>query len=105
MEFNAAAMKASAEGAQFAVSQSVVNVDDPLWQNALDIIIPNLSVSAHKKELFVNAELSIVHGRRYLLMMCDCFWCNMQLVRADAAFITFLRTLLQIRLGGPQRCR
>ena len=36
-------------GAQFAVSQSVVDPNDPMWQNALDIIIPSLSVSAHKK--------------------------------------------------------
>jgi len=67
-EFNEQALKASAEGAQFAVSQSIVDVNDPMWQNALDIIIPNVSISAHKKELFVNAELSIVHGRRYGLV-------------------------------------
>ena len=49
-------------------SQSVVNINDPQWQNALDIIIPSLSISAHSKELFVNTELSIVHGRRYGLV-------------------------------------
>jgi ATP-binding cassette subfamily F protein 1 len=63
-EYNKAALNASARGAQFAVSQSVIDPNDPQWQNALDIIIPNLSISAHSKELFVNAELSIVHGRR-----------------------------------------
>jgi len=67
-EYNELAMKASAEGAQFAVSQSAVDPNDPMWQNALDIVIPDLSISAHKKELFLNAELSIVHGRRYGLV-------------------------------------
>ena len=61
-------MKASIEGAQFAVSQSIVDINDPQWQNALDIIIPSISISAHSKELFVNTELSIVHGRRYGLV-------------------------------------
>jgi ATP-binding cassette subfamily F protein 1 len=63
-----AAIKASAEGAQFAVSQSAINVNDPQWMNALDIIIPNFSISAHNKELFYNAELNIAHGRRYGLV-------------------------------------
>ena len=54
--------------AQFAVSQSIVDVNDPQWQNALDVIIPNLSISAHNKELFVNTEFNIVHGRRYGLV-------------------------------------
>lgn len=68
-EYQRAALKASAEGAQFAVSQSIVDFEnDANWQNALDIIIPDLSISAHKKELFVNAELSIVHGRKYGLV-------------------------------------
>lgn len=58
----------SAEGAQFAVSQSAVDENDPLWQNALDINIPSLSISAHNKELFLDAELSIAHGRRYGLV-------------------------------------
>lgn len=39
-EFNAIAMKRSIEGAQFAVSQSIVDPTDPQWLNALDIIIP-----------------------------------------------------------------
>ena len=67
-EYNKAAMKASAEGAQFAVSQTIINPDDPQWQNALDIIIPSVSISAHNKELFVNAEFNIAHGRRYGLV-------------------------------------
>jgi ATP-binding cassette subfamily F protein 1 len=61
-------MKASIEGAQFAVSQTIIDPNDANWQNQLDIIIPSVSISAHSKELFVNTELNIVHGRRYGLV-------------------------------------
>jgi hypothetical protein len=44
-----AALKASAQGAQFSCSQSAVNEADPQWQNALDIKIPDFSISAHNK--------------------------------------------------------
>ena len=67
-EYNKAALKASMEGAQFAVSQTIIDPNDPQWQNALDIVIPSISISAHKKELFVNTELMIAHGRRYGLV-------------------------------------
>lgn len=67
-EYNKAMMKASAEGAQFAVSQTVIDPNDPQWQNALDVVIPNFSISAHSKELFFNSELTIAHGRRYGLV-------------------------------------
>ena len=60
-----AALKASAQGAQFACSQAAVNENDPQWQNALDIKIPDFSISAHNKELFHNSSLNIAHGRRY----------------------------------------
>jgi ABC-type glutathione transport system ATPase component len=66
--YDEAKMKASAEGAQFAVSQSIIDKNDPLWQNSLDINIPSLSISAHNKELFVNTEFVISHGRRYGLV-------------------------------------
>mmetsp|Transcript_26320 Transcript_26320/g.39018 ORF Transcript_26320/g.39018 Transcript_26320/m.39018 type:complete len:1021 (-) Transcript_26320:176-3238(-) len=66
--YDVALMKASQEGAQFAVSQSAVDENDPQWQNALDISVPSLSISAHNKELFVDAELNIAHGRRYGLV-------------------------------------
>ncbi len=56
------------DGAQFAVSQSAIEPTDPLWQNMLDIIIPSISISAHNKELFVNTELRIAHGRKYGLV-------------------------------------
>lgn len=68
IKYDRAALQASADGAQFAVSQSVVNPNDPQWLNALDVIIPNFSISAHNKELFYNAELNIAHGRRYGLV-------------------------------------
>lgn len=67
-EYDVAALKASQEGAQFACSQSIIDPNDPHWQNSLDVIIPSISISAHNKELFVNTELHIVHGRRYGLV-------------------------------------
>jgi hypothetical protein len=60
---NRAAIKSSLEGGQFSCSQSAVNESDPQWQNALDIKIPDFSISAHRKELFHNSSLNIAHGR------------------------------------------
>lgn len=68
IEYNKAMMKASAEGAQFAVSQSIIDPNDPHWMNSLDVVIPSISISAHNKELFVNTELIIAQGRRYGLV-------------------------------------
>ena len=67
-EYNKVLMKKSIDGGQFACSQTVIDPNDLIWQNMLDIIIPNFSISAHSKELFLNAELNIVHGRRYGLV-------------------------------------
>ena len=67
-EYNRVMMKRSIEGCQFACSQTIIDPNDPIWQNMLDIIIPNFSISAHSKELFLNAELNVVHGRRYGLV-------------------------------------
>jgi len=67
-EFEAAAVAASAEGAQFACSQTAVNENDPQWQNALDAIIPSFNISAAGKILFKDSPLSIGHGRRYGLV-------------------------------------
>ena len=67
-EYNKAAMLASAQGLQFAVSQSIINPEDANWANALDVVIPSVSISAHKKELLVNAEFNIAQGRRYGLV-------------------------------------
>jgi ATP-binding cassette subfamily F protein 1 len=67
-EYEITAAKASAEGAQFACSQTAVNEKDPQWENALDISIPNFSISAAGKILFKDAALTIGHGRRYGLV-------------------------------------
>jgi ATP-binding cassette subfamily F protein 1 len=67
-EYEAKASKASAEGAQFACSQTAVNSNDPQWQNSLDVNIPNFSISAAGKVLFKDASLTIAHGRRYGLV-------------------------------------
>ena len=67
-EYEMVAVKASAEGAQFACSQTAVNTKDPQWQNSLDINVPNFSISAAGKILFKDAALNIAHGRRYGLV-------------------------------------
>jgi ATP-binding cassette subfamily F protein 1 len=67
-EYEAVAVKASAEGAQFACSQTAVNEKDPQWENSLDINIPNFSISAAGKILFKEAAFNIGHGRRYGLV-------------------------------------
>lgn len=67
-EYEVTAAKASAEGAQFACSQTAVNEKDPQWENALDISIPNFSISAAGKILFKDASLTIGQGRRYGLV-------------------------------------
>jgi len=67
-EYEVAAAKASKEGAQFACSQTAVNEKDPQWENALDITVPNFSISAAGKILFKDASLGISHGRRYGLV-------------------------------------
>ena len=56
------AAKASAEGAQFACSQTAINESDQQWQNSLDINIPSFSISAAGKVLFQDAMLNIGHG-------------------------------------------
>jgi ATP-binding cassette subfamily F protein 1 len=63
-EYETTAAKLSAEGAQFACSQTAVNPDDPQWQNSLDINIPNFTISAAGKILFKDAVLKIAHGQR-----------------------------------------
>eukprot|EP00521_Asterionellopsis_glacialis_P007507 CAMPEP_0195284274 /NCGR_PEP_ID=MMETSP0707-20130614/2524_1 /TAXON_ID=33640 /ORGANISM="Asterionellopsis glacialis, Strain CCMP134" /LENGTH=1069 /DNA_ID=CAMNT_0040343593 /DNA_START=15 /DNA_END=3224 /DNA_ORIENTATION=+ len=67
-EFEESAAKSSREGAQFACSQTAVNEKDPQWENSLDIIIPDFSISAAGKILFKNAQFNISHGRRYGLI-------------------------------------
>jgi ATP-binding cassette subfamily F protein 1 len=67
-EYEMTAAKASKEGAQFACSQTAVNEKDPHWENALDVNIPNFSISAAGKILFKDAALTIGQGRRYGLV-------------------------------------
>lgn len=67
-EYEKANLKASLEGAQFAVSQSIIDPNDLNWQNALDIKIDSFNISARNKELYSNSELLIAHGRRYGLV-------------------------------------
>ena len=67
-EFEKTAAKASAEGAQFACSQTAVNEKDPQWLNSLDINIPSFSISAAGKILFKDAAFNIGHGRCYGLV-------------------------------------
>ena len=67
-EYEKTAEKASKEGAQFACSQTAVNENDQHWENALDINIPNFSISAAGKILFKDATLMIGQGRRYGLV-------------------------------------
>jgi len=67
-EYEKEAAKASAEGAQFACSQTAVNEDDPQWQHSLDINIPSFSISAAGKILFEDATFNIGHGKRYGLI-------------------------------------
>mmetsp|Transcript_399 Transcript_399/g.565 ORF Transcript_399/g.565 Transcript_399/m.565 type:complete len:755 (+) Transcript_399:795-3059(+) len=67
-EYEQVAAKASAQGAQFACSQTAFSEKDPQWENSMDINIPNFSISAAGKVLFKDAVLSIGRGRRYGLV-------------------------------------
>ena len=67
-EYEKSAAKASAEGAQFACSQTAINENDPQWQNSLDINIPSFNISAAGKILFKDASFNVAHGRRYGLV-------------------------------------
>ena len=88
-EFEKTAAKASAEGAQFACSQTAVNVNDPQWENALDINIPNFSISAAGKILFKDASLMIAQGRKYGLVGPN----GKGKVRSWSCFSNFVSTL------------
>ncbi|RUS87540.1 hypothetical protein EGW08_004716 [Elysia chlorotica] len=58
------------EDGQFSVSQTekTGKKDANLLDNQLDIKIEKFSISARGKDLFVNADLHITHGRRYGLV-------------------------------------
>ncbi|KPP70906.1 hypothetical protein Z043_110228, partial [Scleropages formosus] len=59
--------QSAAEG-DFAVSQAEMSSRQAMLENASDIKLERFSISAHGKELFVNADLLIVAGRRYGLV-------------------------------------
>uniref|UniRef100_A0A8C2H4U3 ATP-binding cassette sub-family F member 1 n=1 Tax=Cyprinus carpio TaxID=7962 RepID=A0A8C2H4U3_CYPCA len=52
----------------FSVSQAELSSRQAMLENASDIKLERFSISAHGKELFVNADLLIVAGRRYGLV-------------------------------------
>jgi ATP-binding cassette subfamily F protein 1 len=42
--------------------------DGDAFENSKDVVIESFSINAHKKELFTNATLRVMHGRRYGLV-------------------------------------
>lgn len=52
----------------FSISQAELSSRQAMLENASDIKLERFSISAHGKELFVNADLLIVAGRRYGLV-------------------------------------
>ncbi|XP_075961803.1 ATP-binding cassette sub-family F member 1 isoform X2 [Anarhichas minor] len=52
----------------FSISQAEISSRQAMLENASDIKLERFSISAHGKELFVNADLLIVAGRRYGLV-------------------------------------
>uniref|UniRef100_A0A8C5DCS5 ATP-binding cassette sub-family F member 1 n=1 Tax=Gouania willdenowi TaxID=441366 RepID=A0A8C5DCS5_GOUWI len=58
----------SALEGDFSVSQAEMSSRQAMLENASDIKLERFSISAHGKELFVNADLLIVAGRRYGLV-------------------------------------
>ncbi|XP_077600123.1 ATP-binding cassette sub-family F member 1 [Stigmatopora nigra] len=58
----------SAMEGDFSVSQAEMSSRQAMLENASDIKLERFSISAHGKELFVNADLLIVAGRRYGLV-------------------------------------
>ncbi|CAF87490.1 unnamed protein product, partial [Tetraodon nigroviridis] len=58
----------SALEGDFSISQAELSSRQAMLENASDIKLERFSISAHGKELFVNADLLIVAGRRYGLV-------------------------------------
>ncbi|KAK2107040.1 ATP-binding cassette sub- F member 1 [Saguinus oedipus] len=59
---------ANAAENDFSVSQAEMSSRQAMLENASDIKLEKFSVSAHGKELFINADLYIVAGRHYGLV-------------------------------------
>uniref|UniRef100_A0A8C6UG50 ATP-binding cassette sub-family F member 1 n=1 Tax=Neogobius melanostomus TaxID=47308 RepID=A0A8C6UG50_9GOBI len=58
----------SALEGDFSISQAELSSRQAMLENASDIKLERFSISAHGKELFVNADLLVVAGRRYGLV-------------------------------------
>jgi ATP-binding cassette subfamily F protein 1 len=99
-QYEAAAAKASREGAQFACSQTAVNESDMQWENSLDVNIPSFSISAAGKILFKDASLTIAHGRRYGLVGPNGKW-----QQRSTPLHVISRSLLQNRVSHVYRSR
>ncbi|KAM6233304.1 LOW QUALITY PROTEIN: ATP-binding cassette sub-family F member 1 [Porphyrio hochstetteri] len=69
-ERQVATMRAAAASGDndFSVSQAELSSRQAMLENASDIKLEKFSISAHGKELYVNADLYIVAGRRYGLV-------------------------------------
>ncbi|KFP66257.1 ATP-binding cassette sub-family F member 1, partial [Cariama cristata] len=69
-ELQVATIKAAAATGEndFSVSQAELSSRQAMLENASDIKLEKFSISAHGKELYVNADLYIVAGRRYGLV-------------------------------------
>ncbi|XP_030366663.1 ATP-binding cassette sub-family F member 1 [Strigops habroptila] len=69
-ERQVATIKAAAAAGEndFSVSQAELSSRQAMLENASDIKLEKFSISAHGKELYVNADLYIVAGRRYGLV-------------------------------------
>ncbi|KAK2510361.1 hypothetical protein Q9233_017818, partial [Columba guinea] len=69
-ERQVATMKAAAAAGEndFSVSQAELSSRQAMLENASDIKLEKFSISAHGKDLYVNADLYIVAGRRYGLV-------------------------------------
>ncbi|XP_062265446.1 ATP-binding cassette sub-family F member 1 isoform X2 [Platichthys flesus] len=52
----------------FSISQAEMSSRQAMLENASDIKLERFSISAHGKQLFINADLLIVAGRRYGLV-------------------------------------
>ncbi|XP_013883291.1 ATP-binding cassette sub-family F member 1 isoform X2 [Austrofundulus limnaeus] len=63
-----ASVRAESALEDFSISQAEMSSRQAMLENASDIKIERFSISAHGKELFINADLLIVAGRRYGLV-------------------------------------
>eukprot|EP00112_Aurelia_sp_Birch-Aquarium-sp1_P018678 Seg449.1_Seg449.3 transcript_id=Seg449.1_Seg449.3/GoldUCD/mRNA.D3Y31 product="ATP-binding cassette sub-family F member 1" protein_id=Seg449.1_Seg449.3/GoldUCD/D3Y31 len=67
-KFEAEMEQMSVPGSQFAISQQEQSAKGAVLENATDIKVESFSISARGKDLFIDAALTIAHGRRYGLV-------------------------------------